>query len=53
MSKKHICIDCEGEGKKNSGERPLPHLLGALVPRLDGLGKDYYPRPLGQHGAPH
>ena len=42
MSKKHICIDFEGEGKKNSGERPLPHLLGALVPRLDGLGKDYY-----------
>ena len=42
MSKKHICIDFEGEGKKNSGERPLPHLLGALVPRLDGQGKDYY-----------
>ena len=42
MSKKHICIDFEGEGKKNSGERPLPHLLGALVPRLDGHGKDYY-----------
>ena len=42
MTQKHICIDFEGEGKKGSGERPLPHLLGALVPRLDGHGKDYY-----------
>lgn len=42
MSKKHICIDFEGEGKKNSGERPLPHLLGALVPRINGQGNDYY-----------
>ncbi|MAW61395.1 MAG: hypothetical protein CMJ94_11240 [Planctomycetes bacterium] len=42
MSKKHICIDFEGEGKRNSGERPLPYLLGALVPRLDGQGRDYY-----------
>ena len=42
MTQKHICIDFEGEGKKGSGERPLPHLLGALVPRLDGQGKDYY-----------
>ena len=31
MSKHYICIDFEGEGKKKSGERPLPYLRGARV----------------------
>lgn len=34
----HICIDFEGE--KGSGDPPLPHLLGAWVPR-EGGGGDY------------
>ena len=42
MSKKHICIDFEGEGKKGDGSIPAPHLLGALVPNLDRPGKTYY-----------
>ena len=37
---KHICIDFEGEGKKESG-LPLPHLLGALVPRTGTTGRDF------------
>lgn len=39
--KKHICIDFEGEGKKGDGSIPAPHLLGALVPNLDGTGNTY------------
>jgi hypothetical protein len=41
MSKKHICIDFEGEGKKD-GKAQQPHLLGALVPDLNGKGKTYH-----------
>lgn len=37
---KHICIDFEGEGRKESG-LPLPHLLGALVPRTGTTGRDF------------
>ena len=41
MSRHHICIDFEGEGKKPSDELPLPHLLGALLPGEGGT-KQYH-----------
>lgn len=40
-SKKHICIDFEGEGKKKDGSVPHPSILGALVPNIDGQGSRY------------
>lgn len=41
-SKKHICIDFEGEGKKGDGSVPHPSILGALVPNIDGQGSQYF-----------
>lgn len=41
MTHHHICIDFEGEGKKPSGEAPLPNLLGALLPGEGGT-KQYH-----------
>ena len=41
MTQHNICIDFEGEGKKPSGELPLPHLLGALLP-AEGGTKQYH-----------
>ena len=42
MNKKHICIDFEGEGKRQDGSLPHPSMLGALVPNRDGKGKNYH-----------
>lgn len=39
--KKHICIDFEGEGRRQDGSVPHPSLLGAWIPRTQGTGGDY------------
>ncbi|MBC8404407.1 MAG: hypothetical protein H8E15_04220 [Planctomycetes bacterium] len=41
-TKKHICIDFEGEGRKKNKYLPQPALLGAFVPNLNGRGKKYF-----------
>lgn len=40
-TKKHICIDFEGEGCKKDKSVPQPALLGAFVPNLHKPGKRF------------